>query len=219
MTDWREWHRAYDDSGSSLSRRLEVVRTRLRESLDMVDGAEPRLLSLCSGDGRDVIPVLAAGARSRRVTAVLVESDPVLAERATTAARREGLRNVEVRCADASDPEVFGDALPVDVLMLCGIFGNVEPAEVRRLIASVPALLAAEGLVIWTRGRSDPDRRPEVRSWFAASGFRELAFSGEPESYGVGLHQLVPGDVVAQATPTRPLFTFRREADPPPCLP
>lgn len=209
MKDWRQWHSAYDDPESSLSRRLDVVRARLAQALDMAETPVPRLLSLCAGEGRDVIPVLASRGPSRPVTAVMVESDPVLAERAATTATREGLEHLEVRCADASTHEVFADALPVDVLMLCGIFGNVDAHDVRRLIDAAPAFLAPRGCVIWTRGRSDPDRRPEVRSWFAESGFTEIAFDGEPETYGVGLLQLQPGDQTLPADPPRPLFTFR----------
>src|SRR5690242_5667923 len=118
MKDWQGWHTAYDDPQSSLSRRLDVVRARLMQALDMVANPSPRLLSLCAGDGRDVIPVLASRGPSRSVTAVLVESDRVLAERAAATARNEGLEQFDVRCADASSLDGFADALPVDVLML-----------------------------------------------------------------------------------------------------
>src|SRR5690349_532381 len=91
MKDWRHWHSAYDDPRSSLSRRLDVVRARLMQALDMVDHPSPRLLSVCAGEGRDVIPVLASRGPSRPVIAVLVENDPVLAERAAAAARQQGL--------------------------------------------------------------------------------------------------------------------------------
>jgi len=208
MKDCRHWHRAYEDPLSSLSRRIEVVRARLTQALDMVEDPVPHLLSLCAGEGRDVIPVLASRGRSRPVIAVLVESDHFLAERAAATARKEGLEQFDVRCADASSMDVFADALPVDVLMLCGIFGNVDPDDVRRLIAVCPAFLSAGGFVIWTRGRSDPDRRPEVRTWFEESGFAEIAFDGEPEPYGVGLHRLRAGAQRLVVDPPTPLFTF-----------
>jgi hypothetical protein len=58
MKEWRHWHNAYDDPQSSLFRRLDVVRARLARALDMAENPVLRLLSLCAGEGRDVIPVL-----------------------------------------------------------------------------------------------------------------------------------------------------------------
>lgn len=189
VTDWLAWHEAYDDPSTSLTRRLGVVQRRLGAVLDLIDG-RIKLLSLCAGDGRDAIPVLAARAASLSVSALLVERDEVLSQRAKDEASRAGLGSVEVRCADAGDPDSFSDGLPVDVLMLCGIFGNIEHDLVKDVIDVVPGLLAADGYVVWTRGGSDPDRRPEVRSWFRARGLAELSFDGAPEKFGVGVNQL-----------------------------
>ncbi len=191
MKDWLAWHQAYDDPSGSLARRLAVVRRRLGAVLDGRPTARVQLLSLCAGDGRDVIPVLAPRADSSSLSALLVERDEQLACRAQRAASVARLDAVEVRCRDAGDPASFVDVLPADVLLLCGIFGNIDHAAVRDLIDVVPALVAKGGYVIWTRGASDPDRRPEVRSWFVAAGLQEVTFDGAPEPYGVGVNQLV----------------------------
>ena len=53
--DWVEWHRDYDDPGSLLSRRGELVQGRLRAELDRAPAGDVRLISLCAGQGRDVI--------------------------------------------------------------------------------------------------------------------------------------------------------------------
>jgi hypothetical protein len=52
--DWVEWHRDYDDPGSLLPRRLELVQGHLRAELDGAPAGEFRLISLCAGQGRDV---------------------------------------------------------------------------------------------------------------------------------------------------------------------
>lgn len=187
MKDWRAWHEAYDDPSSPLARRLEVVRRRLRAVLDEVDRQPGRLLSLCAGDGRDVIPVLAARGP---VSALLVESDPELADRAAAATSAAHLTTVDVRRGDAGDPALFADVIPVDVVLLCGIFGNIEHACVREVVDVVPSLLADGGYVIWTRGGSEPDRRPEIRRWFDDAGLREVAYDGAPEPYRVGVNRL-----------------------------
>ena len=190
VMDWRAWHEEYDDPTSTLSRRLQVVRARLGEALDSVDAPVPRLLALCAGDARDVIPVLGSRADGHRVAAVVVEKDEVLAERARAAAAG-WLRNVDVRRADAGDVRSFRDVLPVDVLMLCGIFGNVERPTVRHFVGQAPAMVSAGGFVIWTRGAKGPDDpRPEVRRWFTEEGMPEISFDGPPETYGVGVNRV-----------------------------
>lgn len=207
MNDWLAWHEAYDDPSSSLARRLEVVRRRLGAVLDVAAGERLQLLSLCAGDGRDVIPVLVARATSSPVSALLIEGDEELSRRAVEAAS-SGLETVEVRCADAGDPASFNDVLPVDVLLLCGIFGNIEHGRVKDVIDVVPHLLAEGGYVIWTRGVSVPDRRPEVRSWFRGAGLAEVSFDGAPETFGVGVNQLLSGVSDTERQLPRRLFSF-----------
>jgi hypothetical protein len=210
VTDWVAWHDAYDDPSSSLARRLGVVRRRLDDVLGAATGERRQLLSLCAGDGRDVIPVLARQTAPSSVSAILVERDHELSRRAQELASSRGLGTVEVRCADAADPASFDDVLPVDVLLLCGIFGNIAHGTVKDVIDVVPGLLAQGGHVIWTRGGSDPDRRPEVRSWCRSAGLAELSFDGAPEMFGVGVNQLASGLPVARRELPNSLFTFVR---------
>jgi hypothetical protein len=73
--DWVEWHRDYDDPGSPLSRRLELVQGHLCAELDHAPGGDIRVISLCAGQGRDVIGVLAGHPRRGDVRARLVELD------------------------------------------------------------------------------------------------------------------------------------------------
>lgn len=186
-TDWVAWHAAYESAESSLSRRREIVQARLAETLGAL-GAPARLISLCAGDGRDVIEIRRRVGPSWTGRAVLVELDPRLARRARDAAR--GLDGVEVRCADAADRSSIADVVPVDVLMLCGVFGNVEPTDVERIVGRCTTLLDDGGYIIWTRGGGEPDRRGEVRAVFGESGFDEVSFDGAPERYGVGVSRL-----------------------------
>jgi len=195
--DWHEWHSEYDDPASSLSRRLADVRRLLGADLDARADAgarSVRLLSLCAGDGRDTIPVLAAR-RGLEVDACLVELDPTLADAARSAAAAAGV-DVDVRTADAGSSAAFRDRLPGDVLMVCGIFGNISDADVERCVAASQALVRPGGTVIWTRGSRVPDdptsHRADPAEWvrglFAAAGFEEAAFvAPEDASYRVGV--------------------------------
>lgn len=200
-----EWHQDYDRPGSSLARRLEVVRSRLGEALDTV-APNPAILSLCAGEGRDILPVLKDRPESAG-RAVLVELDPTLAARSRRGAQAARLPGVEVRCRDAGAVESFLDVLPVNLLMLCGIFGNIDHPQVKTVIEFIPNLVREGGFVIWTRGESEPDRRPEVRRWFTEAGLEEIAFDGSPEPYGVGLNRVTRPGLPRPTLPAR-LFSF-----------
>lgn len=196
--DWRAWHAHYEDPTSALSRRLEVVRRELATLLTKAPGDDLSLVSMCAGDGRDTLPVLATSAPGTR--AVLVELDDELADAARRTATSLGLERVEVRTADAGTTDSYADGVPADVLLACGVFGNVSDADVARTVAALPMLLADRATVIWTRGcrvDHDPtelagDPSEHIRELFAAAGFEEVSFV-RPEDAGfrVGVHRLV----------------------------
>jgi hypothetical protein len=166
------------------------------------------VLSLCAGDGRDLLPVL-ADRRPPLEFAVLIEKDPVLAETARRTATDRQLDGVTVITGDAGEPVLFGTAHPVDLLLLCGIFGNVAEDDIKKTVAATPALLRDYGTVIWTRGSTSPDLRPLIRRWFEEAGLREIAFESEPAGYGVGVGVKPPG-VEAKALRPGRLFRFVR---------
>jgi Putative methyltransferase len=210
MRDWVAWHEAYDDPASFLNVRLRMVRQRLSEAIGAAPEGPVRLVSLCAGQGRDVIGVLPGHPRRDDVHAVLVESDPRNAEAASRAAAQDGLRQVEVREADAAVVATFADALPADVLLLCGIFGNVSDEDIKFTVEAASAMCRPGGTVIWTRHRRAPDLTPQIRAWFAASGFDELAFEAldtEDRLMSVGANRLRRADTAG--LPDRALFTFR----------
>jgi len=209
VRDWLAWHAGYDDPSSSLSMRLRVVRGHLSDALDAAPPGPVRLLSLCAGQGHDVLSVLPEHPRGPDVAAVLVENDPRNAALARQCAGRAGLARVEVREADAALAAGYADALPAGVLLLCGIFGNVSDEDIQRTAAAAPALCAPGATVIWTRHRRAPDLTPRIRGWFADSGFDEVAFDTPDTAArtGVGVGRLAvpppPGP------PAGPLFSFR----------
>jgi hypothetical protein len=209
MKDWVAWHAGYDDPSSPLTARLERVRAHLWRAIDQAPAGPVRLVSLCAGQGRDVLGVLPGHPRRGDVSASLIESDRRLAAEAGRRAAEAALSQVTVRQADASLPGCFADALPADVLLLCGIFGNISDEDIRRTVTAAPAMCAARGTVIWTRHRRAPDLTPCVRGWFSASGFDEVAFEALDTTTlaGVGVNRL--GRAPDAKLPAGPLFTFR----------
>lgn len=207
-TDWVAWHGRYADPAEGLSGRLAVVQRHIRQFLDSRAG-DPQVLSLCAGDGRDVLGVLAEDPACRRVRARLIELDPGLARVARKSAGAAGLDGVEVVTGDASLTDAYAGAVPADLLLVCGVFGNVSDEDVERTVRSLPQLCAAGGAVVWTRHRQPPDLTPRIRAWLSEAGFAELAFdSGAGGSWAVGLHEL--RRAALPLTPGKCLFTFVR---------
>lgn len=192
MADWQRWHDDYDDPGSELSQRLHAVQGRIRDWLDQAPPGELHVVSACAGQGNDLIGALAGAPRAYDVTGRLVEADPRNAAAAEAALRAARLPGLTVLCADAGHTRAYAGAVPADLLLLCGIFGNVSDDDVRRTVGAASSLCAPGATVIWTRHRREPDLTPAIRSWFADSGFAEVGFdSPGPGGWAVGTQRLV----------------------------
>jgi hypothetical protein len=189
--DWADWHAPYDDPDSPLARRLAIVQRRIREALDAAPAGRLRVVSACAGQGRDLIGALRGHARRHDVVARLVELDSRNAEAARAAAHAEGLDGIEVVIGDAGTSDAFAGAVPADLVLVCGIFGNVVDADVENLVRHLPELCAPRATALWTRHRLPPDLTPAIRAWFQQAGFEEIGFDA-PEGvvFSVGANRL-----------------------------
>ena len=143
----------------------------------------------------------------RRRTARLVELDPEIAAVARSTAAEAGLRNVEVVTGDAALVSAYAGLAPADIVLACGIFGNVDDADIRRTIDGLPQLSRPGATVLWTRTRRDPDLTPSIRTWFQEAGFDEIGFDYEQDSlFSVGA-QRFRGETPS-LDPTAKLFEF-----------
>jgi hypothetical protein len=201
--DWRKWHAEYDDPSSRLAQRLRVVQGYVRDALDSMPPGPICAISACAGEGRDLLGVLVDHPRRADVTGRLVELDPVLA--ATAAAHAPA--GIEVVCADASHASAYASAVPADLVLACGVFGNISADDIHHTIDALPELCAAGATVVWTRHRQPPDLTVDIRRWFGTAGFEEVGFSRADDFlFGVGAHRLtVPPSAFV---PDRRLFTF-----------
>jgi hypothetical protein len=206
-TDWLEWHQAYDDPDSVVSRRLVLVRAAIARALDAAGPGPIRLLSICAGDGRDVLGVLGHHARARDVSATLVELHPDLGDAARATALAQGLDQVRCETGDAGLAQWYEGARPIDVLVACGVFGNVSNDDLLHTVRAFGVVVAPGGHVIWTRHRIPPDQTPTIRRWFGEAGFEEVSFEVvEGSRSSVGCHRRGPASIVAEL-PAR-LFEF-----------
>ena len=188
--DWRAWHDGYEDPDSGLGRRLVLVQYHVRAALDRVPPGPVRAISVCAGQGHDLISVLVDHPRRVDVMARLVELDEQNVLLAGRAAHAAGLDGVEVVVADASITDAYAGAVPADLILLCGVLGNISAADIASTIRHLPRLCAPNATVIWTRHRHPPDLTLYIRETFEQAGFGELAFEDSPP-FGVGVNRLL----------------------------
>lgn len=205
--DWAEWHDAYDEPGSALSRRLRTVQRAVTEALDRQRPGPIQIVSLCAGQGRDLIGALRAHPRGPEVRARLVEIDERNAGKAMAGARAAGLDGVQVVVGDASLTDAYVGAVPADIVLICGVFGNITDADIETTIGFLPQLCTADATVVWTRNRVPPDVTPDICRWFEKHGFStEWLSPPEETGFGVGVHHF-EGEPMS-LTEGAKMFTF-----------
>jgi CheY-like chemotaxis protein len=169
---------------------LVLVQRQVCAVLDRAARGPVRAISICAGQGHDLIGVLADHPQRADVTARLVELDEQNVLFARRTAHAAGLDAVEVVAADASITDAYAGAVPADLILLCGVFGNISQADIANTIRHLPRLCAPAATVIWTRHRHPPDHTPYIRETFERAGFHELAFEDSPP-FGVGANRLL----------------------------
>jgi hypothetical protein len=216
LRDYEEWHSSYDNPESGLSWRLRIVQQYVREALERHPG-QIRILSLCAGEGRDVLGVLPERADADRVQTTLLELHPQIAQRARDAATAAGLHQVEVRTVDAGNTDSYVGAVPADLVLLVGIFGNLGDTDVQRLIRAAPQLCRPGATLLWSRGRDlssrggdETDLNDDVRTWFSAAGFTELDYAARDSGSRPALGAMRYDGPAQPLVPGRQLFTFVR---------
>ncbi|WP_138498226.1 class I SAM-dependent methyltransferase family protein [Nostoc sp. PA-18-2419] len=189
--DWYEWHDLYKIE-PKLQQRLEIVREYIAYSLNASPLGAIRIVSLCAGDGRDLLGTLENHPRAKDVSARLVEINSNLVERGRATIESLGLaKQIEFINGDATLATNYVGAVPADIVIVCGVFGNLTDGELNRLLDNLSFLSKTGAFVIWTRGHSNGiPYSDNVRKILSASGFEEVNFKlTATGDMGVGIHQ------------------------------
>ncbi len=207
--NWEEWHEKYDDESSDLSERLKIVRNEIKKALPESIEAKFRILDICAGDGRDLIPVLKEYSHHELVEARLIEMNQVLGSKARATAQTVGLKNIEVVIGDAARTDSYLSIVPANLILLCGVFGNIWDEDVEKIITALPEFCKRGSKVIWTRNRREPDMTPRIRKLFSNNGFSEVKFvTPEGNTYAVGVSEYKQQPLPYKGD--RSLFSFIR---------
>jgi len=188
--NWDAWHKNYDNL-PGLQERLRLVVEQTVAALDACPPGPIRIISLCAGDGRDVVGALQNHPRRRDVTAWLLDNHTETIARGRVIAREAGLgeqlRFVE---ADASLARNYAGAVPADIVLLSGFLGHLRHENVPGLIAGLPMFCKPGGWVIWNRHLLLHDggaQVPAIRKCFQRTKFEEAFFEApEPNGFAVG---------------------------------
>ena len=208
LRDYLAWHDDYERPGSSLHRRLQVVIRMARRAMDELPAGPIRVVSLCAGQGADIIGAADDHRRATDLCGRLVELEHANVEQARQNIAELGLA-LDVVEGDASTSDAYDGAVPADLVLACGIFGNISPEDIERTIRFLPSLCAPDARVLWTRHARDPELLERVRGWFADAGMEpvEMEIAGD-SSYGVGMNRLLGAPPAFE--PGQKLFTFVR---------
>ena len=204
--DWYSWHADYDHPGSGLARRLAWVQDRIRAALDDAPPGPVRAISICAGQGRDLIGALDGHPRRADVTARLVELDPRNAAAARGLAAAADLSGVEIVTGDAALTSQYTDLAPAGLVLACGLFGNMTDDHIERTIDYCTRLCATGGTVVWTRARWEPDLVPQICAWFEDRNFERVWLSEPGIRQCCGAHRFTgtPAPLEENAT----MFAF-----------
>ncbi|MBD2691181.1 class I SAM-dependent methyltransferase family protein [Anabaena catenula] len=207
--DWLEWHDLYNTE-AKLQQRLKIVREYISYSLDNSPAGIIRIVSVCAGDGRDLLGILANHPRTEDVYARLVEINPQLVERGRATIESLGLtKQIEFINGDATAAANYVGVVPADIVIVCGIFGNLaDENELNRLLGNLSFLSKKGAFILWTRGHSNGIAYSEtVRKYFREFGFKEVNFQlTATGDMGVGIHRYL-GENVA-VSKEQQLFVF-----------
>jgi hypothetical protein len=214
--DWLAWHGNYRTS-PRLRQRLQIVQEYISSCLQECPPGPIRVVSLCAGDGRDLIGALFDHPRAGDVQARLVELDQRLVECGRTAAESAALgAQLEFVQGDATLSSTYKGAVPADLVVVCGVFGNIpNETELHRLIQNIRCLCKTGAFTIWTRDLiEDGERRlTHLREFFGESAFEEVSFKMTLiGNTGVGIHRYL-GQPLALPDDEQ-LFVFSNSLEP-----
>lgn len=209
--DWFAWHGNYDRN-RNLQARLSIVCDQLSACLSHCEAGPVRVISVCAGDGRDLLMTMIDQPRAPDVQALLVEQDARLVKSGQSAADLGGigerLRFIE---GDATDSSVYQGFAPADVVLVCGVFGHVREQDVPQLIQSLTLLCKSGGSVVWTRSTKAWDGENNVnriKELFQAAEFVEVAYELTPRgASGIGTHRYLGSGGTLPESETLFIFT------------
>jgi hypothetical protein len=179
-SNWNTWHLEYDDPESELVGRLNAVQRHVSEVVEACPPGPVTVVSICGGQGREVIGALADHPRRPDVRGRLVELDPDNAASARQRAKDAGLDLFEVVTGDASVSASYEGLPPADLVVLSGVFGHLDDPDQVHTIEFLTQICKSGAAVVWTSYLRVEGRAERLRQYFVEQGFDEVVFERIP---------------------------------------
>ena len=192
--EWNDWHDAYQDTTSELAGRMMAVRQHVAAIVADAPAGPVTVLSICGGQGRELIGALEDHPRKTDVRGRLVELDGDNTAFAARWSAEVGLTGLEIVTGDASLSAAYEGLAPIDLVVISGVFGHLSNDDRLHLIDFTRQLCHAGTGVVWTSHQSHDGPAEWLRRAFREREFEELE------------HAVVPGDDF-QLTVTRSVYT------------
>ncbi len=180
---WSGWpEAAYQQPG--YRQRLQAVQEHLAQSLDCAPNGPVRIISICAGDGRDIIGVLSSHRRRTDVQAWLIELNHQSVVAGIRQAKNAGLEDrVTFLNTDATLYATYKDIAPAEIILLSGVWGHVPAQERASLAGGLASFCNPRGTLIWTRGVSQGiGRLREIQAHFSAPAWEEERLTLTPDN-------------------------------------
>ena len=176
ITDWHEWHREYDNPQSELAARMRTVQRHVAEVVAQCAPGPVTVVSICGGEGRELIGALQNHPRRLDVRGRLVELDADNAAVARRRAQEAQLDRFEVVTGDAGVTDSYDGVGPADVVVVSGVFGQLDDDDQMRTIEFLRAICKQDAYLVWTSYRRDEERLEKLRRFLDDRGFEEVEF-------------------------------------------
>jgi hypothetical protein len=148
-------------------RRLDEVKKQITEALDECPPGPLRIISICSGDGRDILGVLPDHPRRQDAVCLLIDANAKAIADARSGALAAGVEK-QFHCivGDAACLDHYAEFGPANLILISGVFVYLLPSDAEKLIAALPMLCQAGCFVIWNRRHS---QSPGIEIFFKRS--------------------------------------------------
>jgi len=206
---WSDWHDEYDDPDSELALRMRTVRKHVAAVVEACPPGPVTVVSICAGQGREVIGALESHPRRDDVRGRLVELDADNAAFATQWANEAHLEALEVVHGDASVGDAYAGLPRADLVVVSGLFGHVDDKDRVSTIAFLRQMLRSDGHVVWTSFLRNNGPVEKMRRFFVEQSFDEVEtefLPGEEYRFTVTLSRYAGSEEPLQASTK--LFTF-----------
>lgn len=215
MADWSDWHDEYQNEDSELNARKRAVQAQVVAVVEQCPPGPVMIVSICGGQGREVIGALENHERRADIRGRLVELDARNAAFARAWAQKVQLGNLDVLAGDASLTDSYQGLAPVDLVVISGVFGHVNDADRMRLIGFLQQVCRKGSCVVWTFISWGDGKIEQLRGHFRDNMFEEESFETLSGNYAFTIARSRYVGEPAPFVPHAKFFSFGSSRDNP----